>query len=253
MHEQVCYQKSFLTEVIVKIDFASPITALEKSVPNKLTNLFVTNFPIVEPTDVIMQEVAMDGGSIRHSQTATKQWNYFGKDRGKHLSISPQNIFIQYLKYNNYEEMKEHFGSAVDAITKAFPETKAARFGLRYVNQIELELNDPTVWDEYIDASLISGRNFFVGGESITRQIVISELKYGDLQIRVQSGMPNPDYPAQVKRPLFVLDFDASISQAHDLTEALAYMDEGHSRIQALFERSITPNLRSKMNAKPIQ
>ena len=71
--------------------------------------------------------------------------------------------------------------------------------------------------------------------------------------VRVQFGMPNPDYPAQVRRPLVVLDLDASISEAHALPRTTIYMDEAHARIQAIFERSITLALREKMDAKPIQ
>lgn len=253
MFDQVCYQKSFLKQVIAKIDFASPIAQLEKGVPNKLINTIVKNFPIVEPQDVLMQELALDGNSLKHSQRSTKQWNYFGKDRGKQLALSSQSVFVLYTAYNNYEETKEQFGAVIDALAKAFPETKAARFGLRYVNQIDLPLADATAWGDYIDSKLLNGRDFFDENEAITRLITITELKYGDMGVLFQFGMPNPDYPAPVKRPLFVLDLDASISQAHDLVEAMGYMDEAHGRIQAIFERSITKDLREKMDAKPVQ
>jgi len=64
--------------------------------------------------------------------------------------------------------------------------------------------------------------------------------------------MSNPDYPAPVKRPLFVLDIDASISQAHDLTDDVGYMEEVHNRIQALYERSNTDRLR-KISANALR
>jgi hypothetical protein len=52
--------------------------------------------------------------------------------------------------------------------------------------------------------------------------------------------MPNPDYPALIKRPLFVLDFDAYVQTAHELRESLHYMEQAHTCIQGLFEESIT-------------
>jgi hypothetical protein len=37
MYEQVCYQKSYLKQVIAKIDFASPLSQIQNGVPSKLT------------------------------------------------------------------------------------------------------------------------------------------------------------------------------------------------------------------------
>ena len=254
MYEQVCYQKSFLKEVIAKIDFASPIEKLEKGVPAKLVNTIVKHFPIVEPTDLIMHELTVDGSSFKPGQpTTSKQWNYYSKDRGQQLTIASGSVFIHYKNYTKYEEIKDKFSVVVDALNYTFPGTMASRFGLRYINQIDLHLEDPTEWSTYIDPKLLSIRDFFSEEDQITRLITIAETKYGDMGVRFQFGMPNPDYPASVKRPLFVLDLDASVSQAHDLAEAMTYMDDAHGRIQAIFERSITQVLREKMDAKPIQ
>lgn len=253
MYEQVCYQKPFLKEVIAKVDFASPIERLEKGVPPKLINTIVKNFPIVEPADVLMHELALDGNALKSKQTAMKQWSYFSKDRGQQLTLASQSFFMLYKQYNNFEETKEHFSSIVDAMNTAFPGTMASRFGLRYINQIDLPLDNPSEWGDYIDQKLLSSRGFFGDDDVITRLITIAELKYDDMGVRFLFGMPNPDYPAPVKRPLFVLDLDASISQAHVLTEVMTYMDEAHRRIQTIFERSITQALREKMDAKPVQ
>lgn len=146
----------------------------------------------------------------------------------------------------------EQFGVVVEAMNAAFPGTMASRFGLRYVNQIDLALDDPSEWGAYIDGTLLGARGFFDDGDAITRLITIAKLKYDDMGVRFQFGMPNPDYPAPVKRPLFILDLDASVSQAHDLVEAMTYMDEAHKRIQTIFERSITQALRESMDAKPV-
>lgn len=253
MYEQMCYKKSYLKQVIVRIDFAGPIAQLEKTVPPKIINSIVKYFPIVEPADVVMQEIAFDGAGVKHSQIASKQWNYFSKDRLQQLTLAAQNVFVVYNSYNKYEDIRDQFSAVIDVLGKAFPETKASRFGIRYINQIDIEVDDPTVWSQYIDRRLLTSRSFFGEGDAITRLISISEIKYDDMNVVFQYGMPNPDHPAQIKRPLFIIDLDASVAQAHELAEAIGYMDAGHSRIQALFERSITDALREKMDAKPVQ
>jgi uncharacterized protein (TIGR04255 family) len=253
MYEQICYKKSFLKQVIARIDFASPIAQLEKAVPAKILNAIVKYFPVVEPADVLMQEIAFDAAGVKHSQVASKQWNYFSKDRALQLTLAAQNVFVVYNSYNKYEDIRDQFSTVVDVLSKTFPETKAARFGIRYINQIDMAMDDPTSWDQYIEPRLLTSRSFFGEGDAITRLITISEIKYDDMNVVFQYGMPNPDHPAQIKRPLFILDLDASVAQAHELAETLVYMDAGHSRIQAIFERSITDALREKMDAKPIQ
>lgn len=200
-----------------------------------------------------MQELAFDGSSLKSKHTATKQWNYYSRERDRQLALAPQSVFVQYKRYSSYEETKEHFGAVVDALNIAFPGTLASRFGLRYINQIDLPIDDPTAWNAYIDGKLLCSREFYGADESITRLITIAELKFGEIGVRFQFGMPNPDYPAAIKRPLFVLDLDASVSEAHELSECMNYMDDAHARIQAIFERSITKALREKMNAKPVQ
>lgn len=253
MHEQVCYKKPFLSEVIARIDFASPIEKLEKGAPPKLVSTVIKNFPIIEPADVVMQEFAIEGSALKSKQTASKQWSYYSKDRDRQLVLSPQSVYVQYKRYSSFEEAKEEFGAVVEALNIAFPGTLASRFGLRYINQIDLPVDDPTGWNEYIDGKLLCSRDFFDGDEPITRLITVAQLQYGDIGIRFQYGMPNPDHPAPIRRPLFVLDLDASVSEAHELGDCMNNMDEAHARIQTIFERSITQALRGKMDAKPVQ
>ena len=54
----------------------------------------------------------------------------------------------------------------IEALSKAIPDTKAARFGLRYINEIDLPLNDPTRWGDFIDPQLLGSRDFFEAGDS---------------------------------------------------------------------------------------
>lgn len=253
MYEHVCYGKSFLKQVIVRVDFATPLDTLEKNVPSRLLNSIVENFPIVEPSETLTHEFSIEGAGFQSKKTTVKQWNYFAKDRSRQLTLTPQCIFVLYTAYKDFEETKEQFGNVVGALLKSFPDAKASRFGLRYINEIDLPLEDPTSWGSYINSALLGSRDFFGEDDVVTRLISVAEIKYDDVSVRFQFGMPNPDYPAPVKRPLFILDLDASVSQAHDLTDVMQYMDETHGRIQNVYERSITDDLRGKMHARPIQ
>lgn len=253
MYEEVCYRKSFLKQVIVKVDFASPLSQLDKGVPKKLLDVIVDEFPIVEPNEFRNNHIMLDDAGIKTQQQTIKQWNFFSKDRTRQLTLAPQTVFISENAYSTYEQTKKQFKSVINALSEAFPDAKSARFGLRYINQIDVDVADPTRWDGLISTDLISSRNFFQQDDPITRLINIVELVYGDIGVRFQFGLPNPDHPAPVRRPLFILDLDASVDQAHDLADVMGYMDAGHDKIQAIYERSITDHLRERMDAKPVQ
>lgn len=254
MYEEVRYGKSFLKQVIARVDFAAPLERLDKGPPTRLVTPIVKNFPIIEPAEVLMQELAVNNDGIAHRQTTERQWNYFSRERDRQLTLSPSAAFIQYTKYTTYEQTREQFGAFIDALGAVFPGTMAARFGLRYVNQIDGLVTDATQWNEYIADELVAARAFFSADEELTRLVCITELKYGQVGIRFQYGMPNPDFPAAIKRPLFVIDIDANVSEAHDLGQTMGYMDEAHGRVQSLFERGIKDTLREKMDAQqPVQ
>ena len=62
--------------------------------------------------------------------------------------------------------------------------------------------------------------------------------------------MHNPDYPAKIKKKIFVLDYDAfftGILKQHEIED---YIKKCHRIIQQQFENSITPELREYFGLK---
>lgn len=252
MYTTVCYEKPFLREVIARVDFVAPIVELEKALSPKLARALTDRFPISEPVDAIAQELQISGGEVQHKESRFKQWNFFGKEREKQLALAAPFVYVTYARYDTYEDMKAQFTAVVEAVKKAFPDVRAGRFGLRYINSIEItDLAAPTSWSEYIAGDLLTNVSFFADPPQLTRLIHLAELKHGDVAVRFNFGQPNPDYPAAVKRPLFILDLDAYVQAAHDMSESLEYMEQAHGWIQDLFERSITQRLRERMNVRP--
>lgn len=250
MYEKACYKKPYLAEVVVRIDFVTSVSGLERHLPEKLAKVFSKDFPITEPSEIIGREFQLGADSVKTKETRAKQWNFFGKERDKQLTLTASAVFVSYKKYTTYEDMKREFSSTVEALAKEYPDVRTRRFGLRYINKIERESgHSPFEWGDIIEPTLLGVKDFFKAPEQLVRLFHIAELKTDDINILFQFGLPNPDYPALIKRPVFVLDIDAYVQIAHDLGESLQYMNQAHEQIQKLFEASITGTLRELMNA----
>lgn len=250
MFEEVCYKKSLLKEVIVRVDFSSPVEDLATTIPPKVGNAALARFPVSEPRKAIAEHLQMSAKAIKHNRQEFTEWNYHGKNREKRLVISPSVTFATYSRYSTYEVLKEDFLSILSVLFPAFPDLRASRLGLRYINHIEQSGADPLQWNEYIDKGLLGLFERFTDRQHVSRLFNIAEFNFDDLQVKFQFGAPNPDFPASIRRPLFVLDIDAYFQGLQELGELSANMDRAHERIQALFEESITDRLREAMNVE---
>jgi uncharacterized protein (TIGR04255 family) len=250
MYDAISYKHPCLKEVIVRADFVGLLMDEQGPIPTQLANDLSNQFPICEPVDTISQEVKFGPHELQHSQKRSKQWNFFGRERQKHLALSAQFLFIKYDVYTSYENVKAELSAVFNAVVKAFPNANVARFGMRYVNSFEISgLASPISWDDYFAPPLVTTASFFQEPEHLIRLLHIAELNYGDINLRFHFGLPNPDYPSVIKRPQFILDFDAYVQMAHGLQDSLRYMDQAHEKIQHLFELSITAKTREYMNA----
>lgn len=252
MYDDICYDQPFLKEVIVRVDFSSPLDALASTIPPKVSNAALACFPVSEPRKALAQELQLSANAVQHRRQEFTEWNYYGRDREKRLMISPAVIFATYSRYSTYEVLKDDFLSVLSVLFPTFPDLRASRLGLRYINHIETNDGNPLHWNEYVDERLLGLFARFTDREHVSRLFNITEFKYDDLQVKFQFGVPNPDFPAPIRRPLFVLDIDAYVQGLQDLGEISANIDRAHKQIQAMFEDSITDRLREVMRARRV-
>ena len=82
--------------------------------------------------------------------------------------------------------------------------------------------------------------------KDMAEQIDFLEIKNDEIMLKFQYGMSNPDYPALIKKKIFVLDLDASFTGILKHHEIESYIIKQHTVIQNQFEFSITEKLREK-------
>lgn len=247
MYENICYKKPFLVEAVVRFDFASQIPEFEKGLPARVSTAALKKFPIFEPQKTQLHELQF-GDAVEAKSSVTEIINliYHGLEKEKTLNITPNSLDVTIKNYHTFELFMEDVLAPLSALCEAFPELRASRVGIRYVNVINLTGGNPLDWNDYVNPKLIGVIDFHEK-ENLSRAFQMLEYNFEEDATKFQFGLVNPDYPAKIKRREFVLDIDAFSVGAFDYQGILGKINKGHERIQELFESSITQTTRENM------
>lgn len=248
MYENICYKNPFIKEAIIRFDFPSEIPNIEKGLPPKVTQAALKLFPIFEPQKMQTHEVQLQLGGDEAKTKITEITNsiFHGLEREKTLSISPNSLYVQIRQYRTFELLLKEIMLPLSALCESFPEIRASRVGIRYVNILNIGEENPLDWSKYINPKLLAITDFN-NKENLSRAFQIIEYNFEEDSLKFQAGIANPDYPAKIKQRQFVLDLDASSVGAYDFQEMIAKVKVGHERIQDIFESSITDATRAAM------
>jgi len=247
------YKKNFLTLVIVRIDFASPIGDLNKKISAKFDKKALKLFPIKEDAHNIVEttlKLTKNGSKIAEEKV-NKLWIFHDRKKEKKLELSPTHLDIVLEKYSKYEELKETFIKIVDVLIDEVEDIIIKRFGLRYINEISInDKTELTNWGKYLNENLLSIFKIPGNKDQILRVVHNLIIKYDIFSLVFRYGMFNPDFPAEIKKKIFVLDYDAYYEGLLDSKDIPKYLDSFHKKINILFEKNITDELRKKMGKK---
>lgn len=244
------YRTPFLKEVIVRLDFSSPVTKLAKTIPQRLKEMVSPLFPISEPKEFIGKELIVTKDITKEKILEGTDWFFHSVDRQKTLIVSRDNVNISYKKYDSFDVLKQDFLPIVEELFGTYDDFEGKRLGLRYINEITLPENNVLDWTNYLDERLLTSLNFPQDPSKICRAFNNLELNYGDLIIRFQYGMFNADYPAAIRKKSFILDYDAYYQGPQNLEDVKHNINIFHEAIQTLFEYSISDELRSLMGVE---
>ncbi len=241
------YKKSFLDKVILRVDFTAPYKAADKTMPKNAADIILKSFPIPEPRNVISNEIMISDVEASKTVTEKTEWLYHGKDKEKTLTISSNCFSISVNKYERLSKLKNDL-SEISKILMEVEEFSINRFGLRYINKIDLNEERPFYWDEYINPNLLGMLKFNENQDVISRAFSNIVNRFDDgMTLNFQYGMHNPDYPSNIRKKTFILDYDASCQGVLEYSDIKKTFEKAHRRILDLFELSITESLRNKM------
>jgi len=245
---EICYKRNYLKDVIVKVDFVSPVAELNTTLPKDVARAALSSFPIDEPKPAFTQAVRISKDDVSSTKQEFIQWNFYGNNREKKLVISPMFLLMVHNRYERFELFIDEYCRVIEPLFSVLPNAQASRIGLRFINQIDTPGVDPLHWHEQISPELLGVLKYHVDNAKPSRLFHILEYAFESFNLRFQYGIHNPDYPAPIRQRQFILDFDAYYRGLVDPRDIRTNMDTYHVEIQRLFERSITDKLRELMN-----
>jgi uncharacterized protein (TIGR04255 family) len=251
--DSICYEKSFLKEVVVRLDLLSPITAVAKKVPDKIFQVAVKRFPIPEKKLLEHHQVTITKGKpkVAKSSGPACEWLFHSKDRKRTLCLSERYVWIKEIAYTRYEDLRQDFLSVLEQIESIDGTPQPKRLGLRYINVVDDQMRDWGGWKKMIQPTLVVGHEILSPEEeaSFAGSLTTFELTAEDSRLRFIFGQFNPNQPAASMKTQFVLDVDVFSDDVEAISDVKASLDLFHARAQSVFERSITSELRKRMKA----
>jgi len=242
------YRRNFLKQVIARMDFAVPANLLASEPPKSVIAALKRQFPIPEPKKQVLQQVVVTGAEIHRGRQESVQWVYHSKRRDKLISMTPEFMYVEYKKYRKFELLQADFLGVANALFDVIDNLQVQRLGLRYIDNIERPREkSPTDWTKYLHRDLLASFNLADHQATVSRAFNVLEFNYGDMNMRFQYGMPNPDFPAAIKKKLFTLDYDAYCTQTLGRDDIPQYLARFHAKIKTSFEEVITDGLRDVM------
>ncbi len=246
MYEGIVYNTNYVEEVICRLDFASSVTELKKSMPKQIFDVVKKHYPIAEPQDVIGTELNINpvsGPTV--NQVVTKQWIFLSRDRMNKCTIEPKSVIFSIKNYNVFEDLRNAIIDILSIVMQTYSENQGQRLGLRFINNIPIKDRYDWIEDKFYSA-LHAHKD-----EKTTKIITTFEyaLNEKDLNVRLIYGYNNPDYPAVLKREDFIIDIDSyatGIIYQEDITR---YIDNMHFEVQDCFEKMITDSFRLAANS----
>ncbi|MBP1751672.1 MAG: hypothetical protein H6Q57_508 [Geobacteraceae bacterium] len=242
------YPNNFLKNVTLRLDFGQNHYEISSEVPHALQEKIQERFPFKQRKAALAEQMQIVSETeIKRSHVRENHWFFQAKDGGRTLCIAPNFLWIDYKKYDDFSDFEETFSVVAAGLYEAFPDLTVNRFGLRYLNEIELTDSRVTDWEEYLDGNLLTIFALADDKTRISRAFHNLEMNYGDINLTFLYGMHNPDYPAPLRQKTFVLDFDAYALKNIGKENLAGNMRTMHDKITSLFEKSITEKMREMM------
>jgi len=243
------YKTNYLTQVIAQIQVVNPLATADRAPEKGLSELIVKSFPVEQHKNVQQSQLLITPeGTAAASTKLTRILTYFAQQRKKQVQITEDALTLIYHSFRSSQPFKRDFLSLVDRVFEVYPDVQVKRLGMRFIDDIDLKSEkNPTDWRQYLNPNLLGAFDLAPDRGNIIRAFHVLEWKQGDVFVRFQYGMHNPDHPAPIRQKLFRLDTDAYVSGLLTLDAIKDYWQTLHEAAHLTFESVITDDFRKHL------
>jgi uncharacterized protein (TIGR04255 family) len=234
------YAKPPIVEAVCEFRL-TPETRWDLTVPGLLYEKLKVSFPQKEQR--MIQEVElMQGleGWLQQIHTS-ERIIFFTEDKKMLVQVGPRLLTINVLKpYPHWEGFKPRIEMAWKSLQVAIEVRGLERIGLRYINHIELP-GQSVELAEYFEFYPFVGQRL---PQQMASFLVGAEFSYAD--DRDHCRVQLTPILGSGGKSLLMLDIDYFLARprAVEVVDALAWVEEAHSRVEEVFEGCITDKLR---------
>ena len=246
------YERNYLTQVVLRLDFPSIPALLAERQP-ALTERIRERFPTLKSTQAVQLLFNLGAeaqGGVTQSITG-RIWQHGANDGfGKSVSLSHNFLALEYTagQYSDATEFLDNFRFVHRAFADLYRIETASRIGLRYINEVKLDEGNALDWQGIIKPDFVAGVLAGVPPTMrMTRSMHQLTAAEDDVSLILNYGLHNPEFPNPLVRRNFVIDLDFSVAgdiRAGDLEPKVRDLNR---RSEELFESIIDDQLRDRM------
>jgi uncharacterized protein (TIGR04255 family) len=234
------YAKPPIVEALCEFRL-TPETRWDLTVPGLLYEKLKESFPQKEQR--MIQQMELTGGPEGlHQQIRMREAIiFFTEDKKMLVQVGPRLLTINVFKpYPHWDGFKPRIEMAWESLQAAIEVQGLERIGLRYINHIELPAQGVEL-AEYFEFYPSIGQRL---PQQMVAFLTVAEFSYADGRDHCRVQLTR--IPASGGKSLFMLDIDYFLARpgAVKPVEALAWVEEAHSRVEEVFEGCITDKLR---------
>jgi uncharacterized protein (TIGR04255 family) len=244
------YKKNFLTDVIFKINFPLMID-LNKDVSSSFKDKISSLFPIIEPVKLSNIKLEATSKDLKTEREEITMWRFKDAEGKMIIELNADSLAVVTKSYINFSKFEELVLRITSNFLEVYGNTVINRFGLRYINQINLDEKNIYDWTKYINPSLIANIDFVEEKTSLRRAMTFMEIVIDDeTKLRMQHGVFNRTYPGELLNKEFILDYDCFTEIQFNNDQLKEKINSFNDIITLYFEKTITDDFRKVLNVK---
>ena len=219
----------------------TPETRWDLTVPGLLYERLKGSFPQKEQRMIQEMELMQGPEGLQQQIRTSERLLFFTEDRKMLVQIGPRLLTVNALKpYPHWEGFKPRIEMAWKSLQASVEVLGLEHMGLRYINHIELPAHGGELAEYFEFYPFV--------GQRLPQQMVsfLAGVEFSYADDRDHCRVQFTPIPGSEGKNLFMLDIDYFLARpgAVKPAEALAWVEEAHSRVEEVFEGCITDKLR---------